>query len=183
MGRQKADSIQQSDLMLSVTKSPLPSNALLSTYSQGNGYTDCYRTELRGSYTLPQYIFAFYTTAIFKLERLILKLAASKPSNDDQANSLAEGNTDVFAAWSVEQRTENQILLADYIGRTRSWLMIEPSISESTTTLYFGSAIVPTVNPKSGQQELGTIFHALLGFHKLYSKILLAAAKSRLASR
>jgi hypothetical protein len=51
-----------------------------------------------------EYIFAFYTTALFRLERVILRLIASKPSTDDDALMLAQSKVDAFAAWRVEER-------------------------------------------------------------------------------
>jgi hypothetical protein len=45
--------------------------------------------------------------------------------------------------------------------------------------LYFGSAVIP-VRTKSGETALGFPYGALLGFHKLYSRILLRAARLRL---
>ena len=51
---------------------------------------------------------------------------------------------------------------------------------DSTTRLYFGSAIVPMKNATTGQGSLGLAFHSLLGFHRLYSRALLHAARSRL---
>jgi hypothetical protein len=47
--------------------------------------------------------------------------------------------------------------------------------------LYFGSAVVLVTDKASGQVRMGFRFKALLGFHKLYSRILLYAARSRLA--
>jgi hypothetical protein len=51
------------------------------------------------------------------------------------------------------------------------------------TTLYFGSAVVGKDNPGGGTPRMGSVFVALLGFHKLYSRVLLAAARARLANR
>ncbi|NJN00825.1 MAG: hypothetical protein HC793_04460 [Aquincola sp.] len=48
------------------------------------------------------------------------------------------------------------------------------------TRLFFGSAVVPRVDAQSGRRRMGVVFHALLGFHKLYSRALLSAAVSRL---
>ena len=50
-----------------------------------------------------------------------------------------------FAAWHVENRSENEILMCDFRGRTRSWLMVAPvsTVSDARTRLYFGSAVVP----------------------------------------
>ncbi len=61
----------------SVQTAPLPSNALLVPYAQiEGGFTDCYVTDLPGEVTLAQYVAAFYTTPLFRLERWVLALAA-----------------------------------------------------------------------------------------------------------
>ena len=168
--------------MFSIKQCPLPDHALLNTYKQNGAYTDCYTTEISGDVTHSQYVQAFYSTAIFRLERLILKWAVSKPSSDTQVALLAAGETNTFAAWSVEERCENQLLMCDYQNRTRSWLMIEAVEGEDgiKTRLYFGSAVVPMKKSKTGKPSLGFIFDALHGFHLLYSVALLASAKSRL---
>jgi hypothetical protein len=160
----------------------LPDDALLYTYEHDGAYTDCYRTEILGAVTHSQYVHAFYTTSIFKLERLILKWAVSRPSSDAEVNLLAEGKTDIFAAWSVEARCENQLLMCDYQKRTRSWFMLE-SVEKKNgthTRLYFGSAVVPVENIKTGKFSSGSGFHVLLWFHKIYSVVLLFSAKSLL---
>jgi hypothetical protein len=156
----------------------LPPGTLLEKYAGGRGCTDCYATEVERAVTQAQYVEAFYTTWVFRLERLILKWAVSRPSTDAQAMRLAEGSLDTFAAWSVEARAPDQLLLCDLYGRTRSWLMAAPA-GEGRTRLYFGSAVVP----RKGQTGLGGRYRALLGFHKRYSKILLRAARARLLSR
>jgi hypothetical protein len=166
--------------LFSIRSYPLPDNALLDKYRKSGGYTDCYITEISREISHAQYVYAFYTSFVFKLERSILKWTVSKPSTDIQAGQLAKGSTDEFAAWTVEARTENQLLLSDYLGRTKSWLMVMPL--EKRTCLYFGTAIVPRVHAEAGLSTIGTGFHALLGFHKIYSIALLWAAKSLLES-
>lgn len=102
----------------------------------------------------------------------------ARPSHDGEARALAHGQRDAFAAWSVEGRVGNQLLMCDFQSRTRSWLMVEPGAA--STRLYFGSGIVPRIDPATGEKRMGPGFRALLGFHKLYSRALLAAARSRL---
>jgi hypothetical protein len=143
-------------------------------------YTDCYATDVPGAVSHARYVAAFYTTALFKLERLILKWVVSRPSTDAQAEQLAAGTIDRFAAWHVEARAEHQLLLCDFLGRTRSWLMVVPSETGDATRLYFGSAVVPVQNARTGKPTLGPVYRALLGFHKIYSQALLRAAKARL---
>ncbi len=95
---------------------------------------------------------------------------------------LAMGTIDSFAAWSVEKRRDNQLLMADFIGCTRSWLTIDPLLTDDghATRLYFGSAAVPMNDGKTGRSRLGFGFNALLGFLKVYSRVLLYAARFRL---
>jgi hypothetical protein len=165
--------------MLSIQKSPLPANTFLHKYTSMPGaYTDSYLAIIPAQISFPEYILAFYTTPLFKLERSILKLLVRKPSTDAQVKELAEGTRDTFAAWTVEDRSENQILMCDFAGSTRSWLMTVPA--ENGTRLYFGSAVVPHRNSKDGKPSLGFFFQVLLGFHKIYTVLLLYSARRRL---
>lgn len=163
---------------------PLPPKALLQAYGrEGAGYADCYCTELPSAVPLATFVEAFYTTPLFKVEANVLRWVAAKPSTDADARALAQG-ADTFAAWRVEGRTADQLLLADFTGRTRSWLMAEPLArpgGSAATRLYFGSAVVPRgARHGNARGAMGFGFHALLGFHKLYSRLLLRAACARL---
>ena len=122
----------------------LPANALLVRYANGGGYADCFVTDVPLPVSHADYVEAFYTTWLFKLERLVLLLVA-KPSTDAHARQLARGERTTFAAWSVEARAPDQLLVCDYQGKTRSWLMVEPGLDQGTATtrLYFGTGIVP----------------------------------------
>jgi hypothetical protein len=162
---------------------PLPPQTLLAKYAQGGNYVDCYAAQVARPVSLAEYVEAFYTSALFKLERLLLAWLASKPSTDAEAKELASGALKTFAAWRVEERSANQLLMCDLSGRTRSWFMVTPAGdgSSNISRLYFGSAVVAVVDKRSGQATLGFTFKALLGFHKLYSRALLLSAHSRLA--
>jgi len=172
-------------MVFSIESCSIPDGALLNNYLGEGTYTDCYVTDIRGSVSLAQYVSAFYTTLVFRLERLILKMAVSRPSTDAQAKQLAAGSIDAFAAWHVEARNETQLLVSDFHQRTRSWLMVVPITNDSgtRTRLYFGSAVVPVKNSGTGIRALGFGFRALLGFHRLYSRVLLYTARSRLEAQ
>lgn len=163
----------------------LPAGALLGKYVEQGAYTDCFCVEVARKVSHPEYVEAFYTSRLFKVERVLLAGFVSRPSSDLQARELAAGRSSSFAAWSVEARESDQLLLCDFQGRTRSWLMSVPAPAgmPAGTRLYFGSAVVPVVSPRSGKPGMGAAFHALLGFHKLYSRALLRAAVSRMADR
>ncbi|MGM9486685.1 hypothetical protein [Ideonella sp. YS5] len=162
-----------------VVEHPLPAHALLSRYGGDQGYADCYVATVARRVTQAEYVEAFYTTGLFKLERRILGVLAGRPSSDEQAGELARAERDRFSAWTVEDRAAGQLLLADAVGGTRSWLMTEPA-EDGGTRLYFGSAVVPRRRGGSAKPRMGFLFHALLGFHKRYSRALLSAACRRL---
>lgn len=160
----------------------LPADALLARYRGSGGFTDCYATDLPRRVSHAEFVEAFYTTALFGLERFVLRVFLGRASSDADAVRLARGESDAFAAWSVEARAPDQLLLADFAGRTRSWLMVAPS-GAGGTRLFFGSAVVPRRRSGPRRARMGGSFHALLGFHKLYSRLLLGAARGRLARR
>ncbi|MEO8313575.1 MAG: hypothetical protein ABI645_02170 [Pseudomonadota bacterium] len=168
--------------MAHIRSCPLPPEALLARYSGAEGYADCYTTELQRAVSHAEFVEAFYTGGVFKIERLLLKLFLSKPSTDAQVRQLAAGELEHFSAWRVEARTTNQLLMCDVGGRTRSWLMVTPAANSPGTHLYFGSAVVPAKSRSEDNPSMGVLFSALLGFHKFYSRILLGSARSRLAT-
>lgn len=145
-------------------------------------YTDCYSTSINEQVSLADFVLAFYTTPVFRLERIILKYLARAPSTDAEARLLAQGSIESFAAWRTEQRSEEQLLMCDVSGRTRSWFMVDQTQNgdQPGTLLRFGSAVVPKENRSTGELELGIGFSALLGFHRLYSIVLLSSARRRL---
>lgn len=171
--------------MSSIHASELPEGVLLEQYAHAGAYTDCYWIDIPRSVTLAAYVSAFYTTPLFKVERRILSLIAGKHSKDTDVHELALAQRQNFSAWSVEERTTDQLLLRDFLGRTRSWLMVRlpDAATPRSTRLYFGSAVVPKSLSAVGEPSFGFAFHALYRFHCLYTKALLRAAHFRLANQ
>ncbi|MBM3373142.1 MAG: hypothetical protein FJY44_04640 [Betaproteobacteria bacterium] len=165
-----------------IVAQPLPATALLTRHAASGAYTDCFCTEIEGCCTHAEFVEAFYTTPLFKLERLILRLALARPSTHAEARQLARGERDQFAAWTVEARAAHQLLLADMGGRTRYWLMTEAleAGARTRTRLFFGSAVLTRRDAQGGRHSPGWGFSVLLGVHRLYSRALLAAARRRL---
>jgi hypothetical protein len=159
---------------------PLPPHALLTEYADTGAYTDCFATEVARTVSHAEFVEAFYTGGMFKVERFLLRVFIAKPSTDRQARQLATGELNEFAAWRVEARAVDQLLLRAMDGRTRSWLMVSAGQAPGWTRLYFGSAVVAARNASTGKSSLGFVFRALLGFHTLYSRLLLSAAAARL---
>ncbi|MEO8297833.1 MAG: hypothetical protein ABI574_08500 [Burkholderiales bacterium] len=171
--------------MAAIHACSLPLQALLARYANTGAYADCYVAEVGRAVSQAEFVEAFYTGAVFKIERWLLRLFLSKPCNDAQVRQLAAGQLDTFSAWRVEGRAADQLLLCDINGRTRSWLMVVPLAGETGagTRLYFGSAVVPVMDRSTGQARMGWAFKALLGFHRLYSRVLLGSACARLVRR
>jgi len=166
--------------MAKIQKSALPEAALLQKYHGKAGhYTDCYYSELPKDIELEDYVRCFYQGRLFGIERFILKVVVKKPSDQAQLDNMLAETSDRFAAWTVESRTGDQLLMCDYQKRTRSWFMTEP-LGNETTRLYFGSAVVPVDYLDKVEKVAPFIFHALMPFHKLYSRLLLSSAARRL---
>lgn len=139
-----------------------------------DGYVDCYQTSIKGAVSLSEYVYAFYTSLVFRPERQLIGTFLNRPASDAVVRRLADDNIETFSAWTVETRTVDELLLADVSGSTRSWLMVKPDDEE--THLFFGSAIVA----RDGKSP-SVIFDLLSGFHTLYSRALLKSAYSALA--
>lgn len=160
-----------------IRKGELPAAALLRKY--GQGYTDCYWIDLPQAVSQADYVQAFCTAGVFRIERKLLAWFVARPSTDAQARELAAGTRDSYAAWAVEARAPDQLLMRDFTGRTRLWLMSVADIEQRMTRLYLGSAVTPVVAGRDGKASMGFMFRALLGFHQLYSRILLRTAAAR----
>jgi hypothetical protein len=162
-----------------VEELPLPNGALLARYRDMPGaYTDCYSAFVDRTVSAAEFIEAFYTTALFRCERFVLFLIG-RSSTDATVRALAAGKANVFAAWTVEGRTDNEILVCDFVGLTRSWLMA--GTRQGGTQLYFGSAVVPRTKDKAGNPRPGAGFRLLLPVHAFYARALLRAAAKKLA--
>lgn len=163
-----------------------PSDSLLKTYTGGRQperwgqYGDCFSVQVDRLVSLEEFVFAFYTTRVFRLERAILRLAIGAASTDAQAHGVANGSENVFAAWRVGARSESQLLMCDRYESTRSWFRVLPN--QAGTTLQFGSAVA-SARGKMQAPSMSRGFGLLLGFHVLYSKVLLRAAARRLLSQ
>ena len=147
----------------------LPVDALLDRYCQRGDFTDCRAADVPHAVSLAEFITAFYNSPVFRPERWLLGLVLGRGATATDVAGLAAASSERFAAWSVEARQADQILLCDYQGRTRSWLMVVPL--PHGTRLYFGSAVV---SARTGSGSI--VFRALLGFHSAYSHLLLRSA-------
>ena len=165
--------------MKQVVEVELPIGSLIAEQAELLGYyTDCFSIELTQSVTFPAFINAFYTTPLFRLERLILALTPKGRMKDVDVVALANGECDRMSVWTVETRRADEILLS--AGRTKSWLMVVPH--QGGTRLFFGSVVVPEPPKRAGgAPRLGPVFDSLLRAHRVYSRLLLGAAAQRVS--
>jgi hypothetical protein len=170
--------------MNSIVQGPVPDDALLKTYRGGARpelwgiYGDCFSVSIDRPVSLAEFVTAFYTTPVFRLERLILRAAIGVASTDEDARQVAAGMRDSFAAWRVGERTDTQLLMCDRYENTRSWFRVTPQ-GFAGTVLQFGSGIAAR-RRADGELRMSPTFGILLGFHKLYSRLLLRSALWRL---
>jgi hypothetical protein len=163
-----------------VLQEALAEDALLKTYRGGKhpelwgAYGDCFSATVERRVSLAEWVVAFYTGRVFRIERAILRRLAGSPSTDEDARQLAAGLRDSFAMWQVAERTETQLLMGDRYGRTRSWFRVTAQ-RPGGTLLQFGSAVAAT-RRADRSLGMGVRFKLLLGFHRWYSKILLRSA-------
>ena len=152
----------------------IPRDGLLQAYAtDGSTYTDCFEVMSPLAIPMEEFVQAFYSTWLFKVERLILSGVLRRLITDADVLALADG-ADSFAVWTVEARAQNQLLLCDMTGHTRSYLALSAK-DGGVTRLIFGSAVVPS---EGGQ--LGRGIQALMPLHRLYSKCLLRLAERKL---
>lgn len=167
--------------MFSVQNGPLPEDSYLRDYGPKTGsYTDCFYLDVKRDVLLGDYIRAFFNTPIFRLERVILATFLGAGSSRQDVLDLASGAGTKLAAWQMEERSDDQILLAVTDGPVRTWLMVGQSPEGKGTRLYFGSAVVPMATNDQGEPEIGDVYKRFMGFHKLYSRILLKSAARKL---
>jgi len=136
--------------------------SLLSAYRAARAYTDAFTVDVPGAVML------------------VLSTLVAKPSRDAEAQSLADGQGTRFAAWTVEAREADEIVMCDFLKKTRSWLRVEPQ--PTGTRLWFGSAVVPEHILPDGRVRLGAGFDQLIPVHRFYSRALLSAAARRLVT-
>ena len=163
--------------MPAIEARPLPPESLLARRARPGDHADCYTVDVPGAVGLGAFVEAFYTSRGFLPERLFLYLVG-RGSTAADARTLARGETMRFAAWRVEARGTSELLLADTLGRTRSWLAVEP-LPSGGTRLHFGSGILRREGDGAGDRAEWGLFRLLLPFHARYSCLLLSAAARR----
>jgi hypothetical protein len=180
--------------MFSIGQEAVPEEALLKTYRGGvrperwGRYGDCFSVTVDRAVSLADFVFAFYTSPLFRIERWMLRVLVDAPASDVAARALADGSAASFAVWYVGHRTDTQLLMCDRYERTRSWFRVVPR-DGPCTLLQFGSAVAAARGDVAASGDVAGHGEGagagrriggsrlLLGFHVVYSQLLLHAAK------
>ncbi|MFT6557059.1 hypothetical protein [Sneathiella sp.] len=162
-------------------KTNIPDSSYMQVYDKTPGcQTDAFCFKVDFSVSLEHFIHAFFDSPIFRLERLLIRILTRKQAGLIQVKKLASGTEKTFAVWQVAKRSNREILMKVGTGPIRSWLAAYPD-QEGRTSLYFGSAVLPTKGGKNGSQQVGFLFQATAWFHEFYSRLLLQSAAKNLA--
>ncbi|WP_299989607.1 hypothetical protein [uncultured Ruegeria sp.] len=162
--------------MRQVEEHSIPEGSLLHQFAKRPGYhADAFVAHVGFVPSQSEYIMAMFDSPVFRIERALLALAAFKPSFAKDVAALALVENDQIACWKTVQRTQQELQMKVEKGRVRTWLMVEPA-QGGASKLWFGSAIVPKPAQTGKAGGIGFVFRTLMGFHKLYSRVLLRAA-------
>lgn len=162
----------------------VPEDSLLKTHrgavhpERWGNYGDCFSVSVERAASLADFVFAFYTSPLFRIERLLLRVLAGARAGDGDAHALAQGSATTFSIWYTGERTATQLLMCDRYERTRSWFRVVP-LGGGRTLLQFGSAVAAAPGHAAKASTSRAVFRLLLGFHILYSQLLLSAAMRR----
>lgn len=151
-----------------------PATSFLVQQAGPGDHLDCFQVTLERPVDLPAFLFAFYTSPLFRMERFVLSAKLRRWIGVAEAQALAGGAKD-YAIWQVLDRDPGQILLGDTLWGTRSWLSVVPD--GDGTVLRFGSR----VPAKNG--VLHPLARASLPLHVIYARGLLRSAARRLDKR
>lgn len=153
----------------------VPGDSLLHRYAlREDVYTDCFEVMLPVQADMAEFVEAFYSTWLFRLERGVLMLGTRQRISDAQLRDLAAGRSEGFAVWRVEARNASELLLADRHGHTRSYLAFVAK-EGGVARLIFGSAVLPATGG-----AMPVWVRAMMPLHRMYSKALLRLAERKL---
>ncbi|WP_341713238.1 hypothetical protein [Erythrobacter sp.] len=152
--------------MTAIFAADLPDDSLLALHRGDECYRDAFYVEVGQPVSLSAFIASFYSSRAFWPERMVLHLIGRGANRADIAE-LANGQSKHFAAWSVEARTDYQVLLRDFQDRTCSWLAVEAVEGARATRLWFGSGL---------RRPEAFLVRTLTAVHRWYSRRLLAGA-------
>lgn len=174
--------------MFAISRATVPTDSLLRTYRGGphperwDTYVDCFCVDVSARVSLADFVLAFYTSPVFRIERWILRLTIGAPSIDADAKAVAIGTAKTFAARHVGERTNDQLLMCDRYEAARWWFRVAP-LDDGGTLLQFGSGVAVRAKANDEGLTISGGFRFLVWFHVLYSRLLLWQASRRVTRK
>jgi hypothetical protein len=134
-------------------------------------YSDCFTITVPSRISLQQYVQAFFTCPVFRVERMLLPVATS----DSEAEAISRGTSGRFGVWSVLERTDDELLATwsvdGYSMHGATWFRVI-EVPGDATRLEFGSSVTPSE---------GLWLLPMMWFHVWYSRVLLRCTANNLA--
>jgi hypothetical protein len=102
--------------MFSIAREMVPEDSLLKRHrgvvrpERWGSYGDCFSVSVDRAASLADFVFAFYTSPLFRVERLILRVLAGAPADDADARALAQGSAKFGSAVAATPRHEARAL-------------------------------------------------------------------------
>ncbi|KAA0175468.1 hypothetical protein FNF27_03168 [Cafeteria roenbergensis] len=138
------------------------------------GKGDCFRLDVPGHVPIERFVHAFFTSWLFKLERLVLPVATT----DSLAKDFAYSRVNEFAIWTAKERTDSELLATwaeEHSPATgATWMRVvhgKDDDGKPKTCLEFGSAIATGDMPYQK-----AVMAVAMPLHLAYSGLLLGAA-------
>ena len=109
--------------MTRIAALPPPETSLLAQRRGEDWYRDAFRACVPGHVTLGTFVTEFFAGPAFLPERMALHLIG-RGAGAAEIAALAEGTATRFAAWEMEAREADQLLMHDFLDRTCCWLAV-----------------------------------------------------------
>lgn len=164
--------------MITVKRIGVPEGSFLKAYEGREGCeTDCFQADVPGHPDIDRFVHIFFDTWVFRIERRLLALLGEDYATSEDVAALAGRSSDTLAAWTVQDRSADEIILAFKRPRGRTWLQAtQLDGSLGSTRLRFGSALLPNIDSEGQTASISWGLKIGLPLHRLYARLLLAAA-------
>ena len=118
---------------------------------------------------------------VMVLERRLISAAGGRTTTDTEIEALELVIDDCISAFHVAARGADEILMDTPGGATYTWLCAREDTKQDSVELYLGSALAG-----SGYRGVPLTTHlictALLPFHQMYARVLVAVASNGMVS-
>ena len=153
----------------------VPADSFLGAYAAKGAFTDCYAASVPGSVSLSEFVLAFYTTPLFKVERwLLAKLGGLRKeattTRDGAAHALADALKQAAEAKAALGRVEASHDGDDPLVRFRDALVKAQNARGDAAPARFPSSDIrrsfagcPSIGPLAASSRVGSLDQVAAG--------------------